>query len=159
MFTLGIDPGNVESGYCFVDGDYSIRNAGKGANTNIIGLIKDMAEVPPHEGFAVVIESIQYYKNRPINQTTIENCYMIGRLIQACLEELLVPHLIPRSEYGTAICGTKKCDDATLWRALKLRFGGDKKGEPLHCLKGNTDKRSAYALCVYYLDGLKLKEE
>jgi hypothetical protein len=35
------------------------------------------------------------------------------------------------------------------------RFGGDKKGEPLHLLKGNSDKRSAFAIAVYHADKRK----
>ena len=42
--------------------------------------------------------------------------------------------------------------------ALLTRFGGDKKGEPLELLKGSTDKRSAFAVAVYHLDGAKLGE-
>ena len=80
---------------------------------------------------------------------------MIGRLQQRIHALGGTFALIPRPEYTRRICGVGKVNDAILRQALLLRFGGDKRGEPLNLLKGCTDKRSAFAVAVYKLDLMK----
>jgi hypothetical protein len=142
---LGIDPGPTESAYCLIDERQRVIAAGKEAVEKIIGGLR--TSPPAH----VVIESIQSY-GMPVGRSTFETCYVIGELIRACKDAGIPYTLIPRPEYTRRICGVGKINDAILRQALLLRFGGDKKGEPLEKLKGCTDKRSAFAVAAYYVD-------
>lgn len=145
MSILGIDPGPTESAYCLIDDSYQIVAADKIKNENLLNVMDAMQLVH------VAIESIQSY-GMPVGREVFDTCYMIGRIIQRC-DDTCVPYtLIPRPEYTRRICGVGKVTDAILRQALLLRFGGDKKGEPLFQLKGASDKRSAFAVAAYHLD-------
>lgn len=143
--TLGIDPGPTESAYCFVGPGYRVDAANKVGNAGLIAMLKqcDVA--------AVAIESLQCY-GMAVGREVFETAYMIGRLIQVCEDRGITYTLYPRPEYTRRLCGVGKVNDGVLRQALLLRFGGDKKGEPLHLLKGSTDKRSAFAIAVYHRD-------
>ena len=148
MNILGIDPGPKESAYCLVTEDYWICSAEKISNDVLIyktnRLLFDNA----------AIESLQSF-GMPVGREVFETAYMIGRIQQKLADLSRVYDLYPRQEYAHSICGTGKISDAILRQALLLRFGGDKKGEPLHQLKGSSDLRSAYAVAVYHLDKKK----
>jgi hypothetical protein len=127
------------------------------------------------EDLIVAIESMQSY-GMTMGASIIQSCYMIGRLIQICEDCGLVYILVPRPEYGKAIIGSNKVNDALLRTALENRFGSYDKGKeekrlkngtikqayvpdgPLFLLSGASDKRSAYGLAVYTLDKIKEKE-
>lgn len=146
MNILGIDPGPVESAYCLIDLDFHIHAAGKAP-------IKDVLEflhTPEVPGW-VAIESIQSY-GMAVGRSVFDTCYTIGRVLQKCDDCVIPSYLYPRPEYARRICGVGKISDSVLRQALLLRFGGDKKGEPLFMLKGNSDKRSAFAVAAYHLD-------
>ncbi len=148
MVIIGIDPGSSESAFCLIRQDYSIAHAGKLLNADLIGQLGTLQ-------FSVAaIESIQSY-GMPVGREVFETCYMIGRLQQKIHSLGGSFSLIPRPEYTRRICGCQKVNDAVLRQALLLRFGGDKKGEPLNLLKGASDKRSAFAVAVYKLDLMK----
>lgn len=148
MSILGIDPGSSETAFCLIAQDYSILAAGKVANNEMIFRLRDIP-------FAVAaIESIQSY-GMAVGREVFDTCYMIGRIQQRIFDLQRPFQMIPRPEYTRRLCGVQKVNDAVLRQALLLRFGGDKRGEPLHLLKGCTDKRSAYAVAVYKLDILK----
>ena len=142
---LGIDPGPTESAFCLVDRHYRIFAAGK---VDVGHLIRGIRCAPPTQ---VVIELIQNY-GMVVGRSVFDTCYVIGRIYQACYDKGIPVALYPRPEYTRRICGVGKINDAVLRQALLLRFGGDKKGEPLYALKGCTDKRSAYAVAVYHVD-------
>ena len=144
---LGIDPGPVESAYCYVAREFEVRTAGKVDNDI---LISDFLKIDPAIR-EVAIESIQSY-GMMIGRSVFDTCYMIGRIIQVCRDRGIPCSLYPRPEYARRICGVGKVNDAVLRQSLLLRFGGDKKGEPLFALKGNSDKRSAFAVAVYHID-------
>ena len=142
---FGIDPGPVESAYAVVSPDQRVLHAEKVPNDSLIERIR---EAPPGH---VAIESIQSF-GMPVGRSTFDTCYTIGRLIQVCIDLEIPFTLYPRPEYTRRICGVGKVNDAVLRQALLLRFGGDKKGEALHALKGSTDKRSAFAVAAYHID-------
>lgn len=145
---LGIDPGSSETAFCLIDQDYRIQSAGKLLNVDMRAHIRDCL-------FSVAaIESIQSY-GMPVGREVFDTCYEIGRLMQLIEGIGGKFTLIPRPEYTRRICGVQKVNDAVLRQALLLRFGGDKKGEALHMLKGCSDKRSAFAVAVYKLDLMK----
>jgi len=142
---LGIDPGPAESAYALVTGDQQVLHAEKVGNDSLIERIR---QAPPAH---VAIESIQSY-GMAIGRSVFDTCFFIGEVIRACKDAGIPFTLYPRPEYTRRICGVGKVNDAVLRQALLLRFGGDRKGEPLFALKGCTDKRSAFAVAVYHLD-------
>ena len=177
---IGIDPGSDESGVCIVRPDYSIDFADKISNNKLLRMLRLLINKEDYE-YEIAIESIQSY-GMTMGKTTIETCYMIGRLMQA-IEHTWDPELVTkyflyaRPEYGKAICGGNKINDSLIRSALEMRFGSYDKGKPeirlksgkikqvgtpdgpLYKIAGATDKRSAYALCVYHIDKFDLYEE
>jgi hypothetical protein len=146
---LGIDPGHEQSAAVLVHDDYGIEWASKMDNALLL------ATLNPYHVEAVALECLQSY-GMPVGRETFETAYWIGRYWQAFEAKLVPVHLYPRPKIVRAITGSQ-CGDAALRAALLQRFGGDKKGEPLYPLKGQgSDKRSAYAVAVYHLDGAKL---
>jgi hypothetical protein len=153
VLILGIDPGPVESAFALIGQEMSgsvsdpfrIHEAERVGNESMIGRLSVLR--PAH----VAIESIQSY-GMAVGRSVFDTCFMIGRLIQVCKDHRIPFTLYPRPEYTRRICGVGKINDAVLRQALLLRFGGDKKGEPLHALKGCSDKRSAFAVAVYHID-------
>lgn len=153
MLILGIDPGPAESAYALIGQEmagcisdpFRVHEAEKVGNENVLGRLSVLR--PAH----VAIESIQSY-GMAVGRSVFDTCFMIGRLIQVCKDHGIPFTLYPRPEYTRRICGVGKINDAVLRQALLLRFGGDKKGEPLHALKGCSDKRSAFAVAAYHID-------
>lgn len=146
MFVVGIDPGDNQSAYAVVDANYEVVEADKVENEDLALFLKCILG-DTH----VVVEGIQSY-GMPVGRNVFDTCYQIGRILQIC-DDLGLPWTIyNRPEYTKAICGVQKISDSVLRQALLLRFGGDKKGEPLNKLKGSTDKRSAFAIAAYHLD-------
>lgn len=148
MDIFGLDPGRSETAYCLIDRDFNVLTAGKAP---LVQVLKALEVAPPA---CVVIESIQSY-GMAVGRSVFDTCYNIGRILQRCEDLDIRTFLYPRPEYARRICGVGKISDTVLRQALLLRFGGDKKGEPLHLLRGNSDKRSAFAVAVYHLDILK----
>ncbi len=150
---IGIDPGPTQSAYAIVNPDYSIYAAARVENRHLLNSLQTfLADNDTMK--TVVIESIQSY-GAPVGRETFETCYQIGAFRYIAEQSIWANCvLIPRQEYVNAICGCRGTD-AVLRQALLLRFGGDKKGEPLNALKGSTDLRSAYAVAVYHMDKAK----
>lgn len=142
---LGVDPGPTETGYALVGPGYQVVEAGKTSNEAIITMLR--ANPPSH----IALESVQSY-GMAVGREVFDTCFFIGEVIRACKDAGIPFTLYPRPEYTRRICGVGKVNDAVLRQALLLRFGGDRKGEPLFALKGCTDKRSAFAVAVYHLD-------
>lgn len=142
---LGIDPGTTESAFAVVGQDYALHHADKVPNERLVAWLKG---VPAEH---VAIESLHCY-GMPVGREVFETAYLIGRLVQVCKDRGIPVTLYPRPEYARRICGVGKVTDSVLRQALLLRFGDDRKGGPLHCLKGASDKRSAFAVAAYHLD-------
>ena len=164
---IGIDPGCEETGWAIIHSDYSIVNAAKVTNQEFLDMIysfNDLVENP-----ILVCESIQSY-GMQMGKSTIETCYMIGRIIEASRHMGFELFLYPRPQYGKAIIGSNKVNDALIRTALENRFGSYDKGKeekrlkngtvkqefvpdgPLFKLSGASDKRSAFAVAAYHLD-------
>ena len=146
---LGIDPGPTHSAYALVRPDYSIVRALKVANDDFRAFFR--ASLLPDGVHHVAIEGLACY-GRPVGRETFETAYMVGDCRTYCRLHAIPYTIYDRPTYANAIAGCGKVTDAVLYQALRLRFGGVKKGEPLFVLKGESDLRSAYALAVYYLD-------
>lgn len=173
MILVGIDPGSEETGWAIVGDDYSIINAAKVSNQDFLDMIYSFTDItsPP----ILVCESIQSY-GMTMGKSTIETCYMIGRIIEASKHMKFEIFLYPRPQYGKAITCGPKVNDALIRTALEVRFGSYDPGKkekrlkngtikqafvpegPLHKLSGASDKRSAFAVACYFLDQAKYKE-
>ncbi len=145
MRVIGIDPGSSETAYCVID-ELQIIDAVKMPNNEFRRFLRRLGGVD-----AAAVEGIQSY-GMPVGREVFDTCYEVGRIIEICAAEFLPAAVYNRPEYAKAICGVGKVSDAVLRMALMTRFGGDKKGEPLHQLKGASDKRSAFAIAVYHCD-------
>lgn len=146
---LGIDPGPTSSAYALVRPDYSIIRACKLHNEDIAAHLRASLD---NDGVRhVAIEGLACY-GRPVGRETFETAYMVGDCRTYCYLAGVPYTIYARPEYANAIAGCGKVTDAVLYQALRLRFGGVKKGEPLYALKGESDLRSAYALAVFWLD-------
>ena len=146
---MGIDPGPTESAFAIIRTDYTIVRAAKVPNREIN--IEDRYSSSLDGLRHVAIEGLACY-GRPVGRETFETAYMVGRCCERA-DLAGVPYTIyARPVYANAIAGTGRVTDAVLYQALRLRFGGVKKGEPLFALKGQSDLRSAFAVAVYHLD-------
>ena len=145
MRIIGIDPGSSESAYCVID-NQKIIVAEKLPNPEFLRWLRRLGGVD-----AAAIEGIQSY-GLAVGREVFDTCYIIGRVLVICASNFLPCHVYNRPEYSRAICGCGKVTDAVVRSALLVRFGGDKRGEPLYLLKGSSDKRSAFAVAVYHDD-------
>lgn len=145
MIVLGLDPGTTETGYALTDGSFAVLDAGKIGSGLITDLIREF------NPSAVACESLQSY-GAAVGREVFETAYWIGEYRYVCKQSSIDFFLYPRPEYARAIAGVQKVTDSVLRQALLLRFGGDKKGEPLFKLKGSSDQRSAFAVAVYHID-------
>jgi Holliday junction resolvasome RuvABC endonuclease subunit len=145
---IGIDPGSAETAYCIVRDDLTISCADKLPNGEFIYFLRRCGVS------AVAVEGIQSY-GMAVGREVFDTCYMVGRILQTSEDLNLPVSIYNRPEYSKSICGVGKVTDAVLRSSLMARFGGDKKGEALHLLKGNSDKRSAFAIAVYHADLVK----
>ena len=153
MTIIGIDPGSESTAYAIMAADYSVVCADKVLNLEFLNC--DLRDILYSNNIkAVVIEGIQCY-GMVAGRSIFDTCYVVGECRQIA-KNLEIDHFIyNRPEYARAIVGGVKVTDALIRGALMARFGGDKKGEPLHKLKGNSDKRSAYAVAVFHADKTK----
>ena len=152
MKIIGIDPGNEETAYAVMAEDYTVIEADKQNNAQFLdftlpALIRSGIDT-------VIIEGIQSY-GMAVGKTVFETCYIVGECRRVAKLEGAEVRIYARPEYARALVGGMKVKDSTVRQALMTRFGGDKKGEPLYLLKGNSDKRSAFAIAVYHADKRK----
>lgn len=145
---IGIDPGSEETAFALMDGKYTVLEAAKVPNDEFLDcVLPGMLD----GGKELAVESIQSY-GMAVGKSVFETCYVIGQIQRIAKLNGTACYLYPRPEYARALVGGMKVKDSMVRQALMTRFGGDKKGEPLHLLKGNSDKRSAFAIAVYHAD-------
>jgi hypothetical protein len=149
---LGIDPGTTESGICLIDGGKfdqpNIIRADKIDNDNLKSLISQEAA---SAGFLHIALEGMANQSRAFGQSSIETCYLIGRLLEYCDSYRVPVTLVKRHEYGRYFVTGGVLNDATLRAALETIWGPSaKKTDPLYALRGASDKRSAFALAKYW---------
>jgi len=155
---IGLDPGPTHTGYAIVREDYSIYQADKVLNDDIITLLYRHEQMydPPLYLKGVVIEDIIPYANKykskvSFGKSLIETCKWMGEFRHIADYSDISCYFYTRPQWGTSIVGNKACNDKAVAKALEVRFGGYEKGQPLELLT-NTDKRSAFGVAVYHLD-------
>ncbi len=147
---LGIDPGPLQSAYCILENDIvSASEKEIISNKKLLEIISGMYWRKP----LIAIELIQSY-GMPVGRETFETCIWIGRYIEMATHHEMQYQLYARPSIKSAITGIARAKDADVRRALILRYGGTKKGEPLHGVK--KDIWSALAVATYCADGAKL---
>ncbi len=149
---LGIDPGSEETAYALMGEDYQVIEADKQDNDRFLD--DTLPDLIDREATTVVIEGIQSY-GMAVGRTVFDTCYIVGEARRIAKLKQAECFIYPRPEYARSIIGGVKVKDSLIRQALMTRFGGDRKGEPLQLLKGNSDKRSAYAVAVYHADKMK----
>lgn len=159
MNILAIDPGNVESGYCFIDEEtYKPYDFGKVENDTIEQCVA-MTNIEH-----VVIEHIASY-GMAVGKEVFDTCVEIGRLsMLADLKGIPCDYVYRRDEKLT-ICGSPKANDANIRRALIDRFakhdltnGKGTKADPDWFYGFKADIWAAYAVGVTWLDMKKEAE-
>lgn len=150
---LGIDPGTTESGICLIKAkgfdEPNILNSDKLKNQSLKSEIESLIR-HTEVNLQVVIEGMAN-QSRAFGQSSIETCYLIGRLMEFCDERDIPVTLYKRHEYGRFFVNSGVLNDASLRAALETVWGPSaKKSDPLYPLRGASDKRSAFALCKYH---------
>lgn len=152
---LAIDPGNVESGFVYLNDDLSVADKGKIDNGDLLECIqsKDF-NINSH----IAIEMIASY-GMPVGVEVFETCVWIGRYIQAFVCYNKEPKFIYRKDEKMNLCQSMKANDVTIKQALVDRFApGEKnygkgtKKEPGWFYGFSKDMWAAYAVAVTYYD-------
>lgn len=154
MTVLAIDPGNVESAYCFVDADtLEIGFFGKVPNEQLLSYIQAFTYD------VIVIERIASY-GMAVGKDVFQTCEWVGRFTQAALPTKA--EYIYRKEEKLHICGDSKARDANIRRALIDRFakhdfqnGKGTKKDPDWFYGFKADVWAAYAVALTWIETRK----
>lgn len=153
---LAIDPGNIKSGFVYLNDDLSVVDKGKIDNENLLECIES-------EDFNlnchIAIEMIASY-GMPVGAEVFETCVWIGRYIQAFkCHYNKEPKFIYRKDEKLNICQSMKANDASIKQALVDRFakgqknyGKGTKKEPGFFYGFKADIWAAMAVGVTYYD-------
>jgi hypothetical protein len=119
---LAIDPGNIESGYVFLNNDLSVVRKEKILNKQLLELINFFINYDSKEETKIAIEMIASY-GMAVGQTVFETCLWIGRFIQEIyIKTGREPTLIYRKDEKINLCQTMKAKDSNIRQALIDRF-------------------------------------
>lgn len=152
MLIIGIDPGPEQSGICIIEAGKPLEVKIRIAEKMHEHRVKDALISVFHGGkkYEVAMEGM-VYQGRGFGQSSIQTCYLIGRIQEYCSRYGIPLTLYSRREYGQWITAGGQLNDVTLRAALEAIYGKSaKKDDPLYPLKGATDKRSAFALAKYH---------
>jgi hypothetical protein len=144
---IGLDPGPVESAACLIGPAYEIKCAVKLPNDQLRIWLSDL------EYSHMAIEGMRGMGAK-VGHETFDAAYMVGRFHEIGERNLARVTIYHRPEYLHPLCGgrpPKNKSDATLYAALKTRFGA----EHIKPLVGASDLRSAFAVACFHLDKLK----
>lgn len=157
MRILAIDPGNIESGFCVLDG-YRPVKFGKISNDAFKNLFDDLFGCD-----VVVIEMVESY-GMPVGREVFDTVRWIGKFEAYAEKHGMDVEFVTRKEEKLAICHSMKANDSTIRQALVDRFapGTPNHGKGTKKEKGffygfKADMWSAFAVGVTYLD--RKKEE
>lgn len=157
-YIVGIDPGNVQTAYCIVDGNLKPVAFGKQDNElmwcSMIDYVVELAKQGHEILFA--IEMIASY-GMPVGKEVFDTVLWIGRM-QERLRNLPVEFVYRKDEKMT-LCYSMKANDATIKQALIDRFapgtsnyGKGTKEHPGWFYGFRADIWAAYAVAVTYND-------
>lgn len=140
---LAIDPGNIDSAYCFLLGS-KIGAFGKIPNADLLDLLRDQN----YEHIAC--EMICSY-GMPAGASLFDTCVFIGEIIARARQRVT---LIPRIQVKSHICHSGKATDSNIRQALIDLFGPPgKKSAPGPTFGVSTDVWSALAIAETFRSG------
>ena len=161
---IGIDPGNIETGYCVVYKDnYEIIGKGKCLNEVMyeeIGLC--LASSPEYSNDMRIYVAVEGFKSygMMMGQTTIDAIWWSGRFFE--MYEDHDPFTLYRKEVKLNLCGMTNAKDKNVTAALVERFapntlnrGKGYKKSPGYFYGFKADIWAAFAICVTYVDILE----
>lgn len=151
---LAIDPGNIESAYCFIsEKDYKPLCFGKIENNELLDLIEEKKEFIDK----AAVEMVASY-GMAVGKTVFDTCVWIGRFVQKLAELEVIKEIkfIYRKDVKINLCNSMKAKDSNIRQALIDRFGivGTKKEQGFF-YGFKSDIWSAYAVGITYLDKIK----
>ena len=159
---LAIDPGDVQSAFCFVDTTtfkplYFAKEQNEEAMKHIVEYIEGSKTAVSNVNNAA-LEMIASY-GMAVGRSTFETCRQIGRFAERL--ELLGVHVdyIYRKDEKLCICGQMRAKDSNIRQALIDRFakfdfknGKGTKTNPDWFFGFRADCWAAYAVAITWLD-------
>ena len=148
MLTYALDPGNKVTALVVLDENFKVAEHYYLPNEEIYEILQGHSNPSDH----LAIEWLQSY-GQAVGQSVFMTCRWVGRFeiawnYQNHIYMYARPSILAHITGG--VRGKKK---SAIRQSLILRFGGSKKGEPLHGL--NEHERDAMAVGVYHMDGVK----
>lgn len=158
---LAIDPGNIRSAYCLIDGaKLKPMMADKVSNAELIEIVERLIardDTGP-DYVDVAIENIECF-GMPVGREVIDTAIYIGMLTQLFKSSGYPVRYVFRSAEKLHICGSKRANDASIRRALIDRFanhdlknGKGTKANPDFFYGFRADMWSAYAVGLTYIE-------
>lgn len=152
---LGIDPGNIETGYCLCDENMKPVEKDIVQNNDLLEKIYTKSfDFNPTD---IVIEMVASY-GMGVGREVFETCVWIGRFYEACARLAPTGYVYRRDE-KIALCGSMQAKDSNIKIALRDRYAKDvsnngkgTKKEPGWFYGFSDDIWSAYAVAVTYSD-------
>jgi len=158
---LALDPGNRETGFCYVD---TVTRApllgGKESNDFVSEIASKCTDFD-----VAAIEIIESY-GMAVGRDVFETCEWIGRFKQIFDDRGISYHIVTRKEEKLNICGSPRANDTTIRHALIDRFashdfrsGKGTKANPDFFYGFRADQWSAYAVATTALDRAEYEKE
>jgi len=140
---LALDPGNVETAYCFLKGR-EIELFGKVPNAQIFPILQS-------GGYTNVACEMVCSYGMPAGASLFDTCVMIGMVISNAKAPVT---LIPRIQVKSHICHSGRATDANIRQALIDLFGPQgKKAAPGPTFGISADVWSALAIAETFRSG------
>ena len=153
MILFAIDPGNIDSAYCVMNGQYELLEFAKLPNKEVMEIMLQRINMID----MVVIERMQSY-GMPVGKETFEACEWIGRFSQEAEKYVPVQYIF-RQEEKLWICHDTRAKDTNIRLALIERFakhdmarGKGTKDNPDYFYGVKADCWSAIGIAVSTLD-------
>lgn len=154
---LAIDPGNIESAFCFVERDtYKPVYFEKIENNEARSRIWDYCS--RHNVRFAAIEMVASY-GMAVGKTVFDTCVWIGRFAEMLENSGISVSYIYRKDEKMAICGQMTAKDSNIRTALIDRFakfdlknGKGNKKNPDWFFGFKADIWASYAVATTYLD-------
>lgn len=146
---LAIDPGNVESAYCYLSGDGRIGGFRKVSNAHLL------SEVGVTTANHIAIEMVMSY-GMPAGASLFDTCVVIGQILRQAHYNAGSPTitLMGRIQVKSHICHSGRATDANIRAALIDLFGPQgKKAAPGPTFGFSADCWSALAIAETFRSG------
>lgn len=157
MTVLAIDPGNIQSAYCLMNDDYTLKEFGKYQNEECMNRILNTFTFWPPD--FVIIERVASY-GMAVGREVFETCEWIGRFTQEIEAHTTARvNYIYRKDEKLYICHDSRAKDANIRQALIDRFakhdlknGKGTKANPDYFYGVSKDVWASIAIAVTWLD-------